>query len=147
MNKNILIAVAVVVVGFLLVGNPSQPRKAIADDKPDSKFTPVDNMHHFMEYISEPVYQSLEASLKEQPKDKRAWGEVKSGALILAETAGLVAQRGDNSKDADWQSSSLAVHQEGKKLYQAARAKDYESAKMHFKSMTAGCASCHEKYR
>ena len=140
-----------VVAGIALVSMESSRNQASAEDKPKveskSKFTPVDNLHHFMEYINEPAFKSLHSALKNRPKNKETWDDVKSAALILAETSSLVAKRSDNVMEKGWQSSSLTVHIEGKKLYQAAREEDYDSAKEFLKSMTVGCQKCHEEYR
>ena len=59
----------------------------------DDKLKPVDNMHHFMEYIYEPVFNNLKKSVAKEPADKAGWTAIKSGALILAETSILLAKR------------------------------------------------------
>ena len=63
------------------------------------EFEPVDNMHHFMEYVYEPVYKELKESLKLEPADKKAWAKVKSGSMILAEASSLLAKRPSEKAD------------------------------------------------
>lgn len=137
--------------GIALAWFDGSRKQAFAEDVPKpesaSKFAPVGNLQHLMEYINEPIFQSLSSALQNQPRDEETWAEVKSAALILSETSGLVAKRGKTVTDEDWQSSSLLVHTEGTKLYLAAHKKDYDSAKKYLKSMRGGCSKCHESFR
>lgn len=111
---------------------------------------PVDNMHHFMEYIYEPVFDHLKTGLENEPGDKAGWNQIKSSAMILAESSILLADRvpEDAGDKADaWKMSSKLVYQGGSGVYQAARKKDFASAKKHFADMINGCKQCHEKFR
>ncbi len=103
-------------------------------------FQPVDNMHHFMEYISEPSYKGLKAALATQPvglRSRRGWIPVKSDALILAETSAFVAERVPERVDAEkathWKQISLDVYNASKALYGSVG--DYEQAKKHYSVM------------
>ncbi|MDB4650414.1 hypothetical protein OAE37_01495 [Pirellulaceae bacterium] len=112
------------------------------------EFEPVDNMHHFMEYVYEPVYKELKESLKLEPADKKAWAKVKSGSMILAEASSLLAKRPSEKADGKkWSEFSAIVNLNGAKLFHAARAKDYDKAQSLFKEMSTGCAKCHEAYK
>jgi len=114
----------------------------------EDEFEPVDNMHHFMEYVYEPVYKELAEVLKTEPADKKAWAKVKSGAMILAESSSLLAKRPSEKADAKkWSEFSAIVNSNGAKLFHAARAKDYDKAQTLFKEMSTGCAKCHESYK
>ncbi|MEE2642479.1 MAG: cytochrome c [Planctomycetota bacterium] len=109
---------------------------------------PVDNMHHFMEYIYEPVFNDLKELVKEAPADKKGWTALKSKSLILAESSILLADRPDEKGDADsWKEASVLVHRGGSALYQAARKKDFEGVKKGFAAMINGCKKCHEEFR
>lgn len=127
----------------LAIPEPSRKVTAIEDD-----FEPVDNMHHFMEYVYGPVFNDLNGSLKTEPADKKAWAKVKSTAMILAESSSLLAKRPSEKADAKkWSEFSAIVHSNGSKLFHAARAKDYKKAQTLFKEMSTGCAKCHEEYQ
>ncbi len=127
------------------LGMPEQSSAAIVFV---DEFEPVDNMHHFMEYVYEPVYKELAEVLKTEPADKKAWAKVKSGAMILAESSSLLAKRPSEKADAKkWSEFSAIVNSNGAKLFHAARAKDYDKAQTLFKEMSTGCAKCHESYK
>lgn len=139
----------------LLLSVPSTAMPIPQDDsknesekpKQESGFAAVDNMHHFMEYINEPVYESLKAAIEDGPPAKKNWGKIKSSSLILAETSILLANRTDFKAEASWRATSLQLHQTGKALYQAARKKNLELTQKHFAEMTKSCSKCHEEYR
>ena len=117
------------------------PEKETEDD-----FAPVDNMHHFMEYICEPSYKSLQAAMANKPANRRAWSPIKSAALILAETSSIVASRGpkdDAKKMAEWKKISVDVYQSAKGLYSAAGKNDYDLATKQYGLMIENCNKCH----
>lgn len=123
----------------------AQETKAAETDETDDEqeFEPVDNMHHFMEYICEPSYKGLRAALETEPENRRAWKAFKNHALVLAETSKLVAERGpdDEAKSKEWKAISLAVYKSGKSLYKSAG--KYEDAKKHYGMMIDQCNKCH----
>lgn len=124
------------------IPDPSFTASSVEDD-----FKPVDNMHHFMEYIYEPVYADLTAALDKEPSDKKAWAKIKSGAMILAESSSLLAKRPiEKADEKKWAEFSALVHSNGSKLFHAARKKDYKTSQKLFKEMTTGCTKCHETY-
>ena len=45
----------------------------------DDQFLPIDNMHHFMKYISQPSYKTLKQALASEPENRRAWRPVNAG--------------------------------------------------------------------
>ncbi len=123
-------------------------RSAIIQDdvSTDEQFEPVDNMHHFMEYICEPSYKGLKAGLAEEPKDRRSWKAFKNHALVLAETSALVAARGPEApeKSKQWKQISLNVHKHGKALYKSSG--NYAQAKQHYGLMIDQCNKCHQVF-
>ena len=123
--------------------------KKAADGGEESTFEPIDNMHHFMEYISQPSYRSLKKSFAgEAPADRRGWKSIKSHALILAETSALVADRvpegSTDEQAAQWRQISLDVYHSGKKLYKSAG--DFEAAKKNYGVMIESCNKCHQVF-
>lgn len=115
----------------------------------DDQFEPIDNMHHFMEYVSMPSYKALkEAFAGEAPEGRRAWKGIKSHALILAETSAIVAKRfpedaTDEQKE-QWQQISVDVYLSGKELYEAVG--DFELAKKNYGLMIENCNKCHQVF-
>lgn len=109
----------------------------------DGNFEPIDNMHHFMEYICEPSYKGLKQVLATEPADRKAWKAFKNHALVLAESSALVAARGpeDEVKNKQWKAISLEVYQSGKSLYKSAG--NYSDAKKHYGVMLDSCNRCH----
>jgi hypothetical protein len=126
----------------------SETTLAVSLSRKSGDFKPVDNMHHFMEYVYEPTYNQLKKNVSTEPTAKEIWSKIKSGAMILAESSTLLAQRAPDKGDKDlWISSSLLVHQHGSKLFTASRQKDYEAVKKSFAAMSEGCKKCHQAFR
>lgn len=157
MTRLIIFPILLGVVGALIgsSSNPSTQEKDLGSAKQepareqqqenaiDKQFVKVDNMHHFMEYICEPSYKGLKSTLANEPADKKAWKAFKNHALVLAETATLVASRApeDADKAKEWKTISLAVHKTGTSLYKSAG--NYEQAKKHYGLMIDQCNQCH----
>lgn len=116
----------------------SAPQTTTEDD-----FEPIDNMHHFMEYICEPSYKGLKQVLATEPADRKAWKAFKNHALVLAESSALVAARGpeDEAENKQWKAISLEVYQSGKSLYKSVG--NYAEAKKHYGTMLDSCNRCH----
>lgn len=149
MMKFLPICLFVLTLPFLNRVPISHPVTPIQEETPAADpFQPVDNMHHFMEYISEPSYKGLKAALATQPKGRKGWSPIKSGALILAETSALVAERVPEGADAEktkqWKQISLEVYNAGKALYGSVG--DYEQAKKHYSVMIDNCNRCHQTF-
>ena len=121
---------------------------ATADEpKPTAGPQPVDDsMHHFMEYVFEPNYKRLKASLASEPKDKQAWKGIKGDALTLAEATNLLMVRGPKQNGYAWAPLSVAVRTHGSELYQAARKSDYAAARKAYTTMLTNCNACHKQY-
>jgi hypothetical protein len=109
----------------------------------DDDFEPIDNMHHFMEYICEPSYKGLKQVMATEPADRKAWKVFKNHALVLAETSALVATRGpeDELKNKEWIAISADVYRSGKSLYKSSG--NYAEAKKHYSTMLDSCNRCH----
>lgn len=109
-------------------------------------FVPVDNMHHFMEYICEPSFKGLKKLLANKPEDRADWKGFKNHALVLAETSALVADRvPDGHQDADqWKKISLNVHRTGTALYRSSG--NYQEARKQFHLMVDQCNQCHQVF-
>lgn len=118
-----------------------------SNSRSNEDFLPVDNMHHFMEYISQPNYLALKETLAQAPEDGRTWKKVKSGALILTETSSLVADRVpadlSDEKKKEWIQICKEVYASGSELYKAAGSRKFDDAKQHYSRMIDNCNRCH----
>jgi hypothetical protein len=107
-------------------------------------------MHEFMEYVFEPTYKRLAVAMGAEPANNRGWKDIKGDALSLAEAGNLLLIRApeDPTKEnlADWQKYSTAVRNNGSALYQAAKKKDFDSARTSYVSMLKDCNACHDKF-
>lgn len=112
----------------------------------DSIPGPVDNMHHFMEYVFEPAYKRLRTSLSTAPADKAAWKAVKGDALTLAEAANLLIRRAPKDGRDQWIERATHVRQQGALLFKAARKSDYPTTQMAYRAMIDNCNQCHQKF-
>jgi len=128
----------------------SEMKAATQESKEDGKdsdaeesFEPIDNMHHFMEYVFEPSYKGLKATLAAEPENRKAWKPFKNHALVLAESTTLLAQRGpeEAEKSKQWKQISLDVHKQATALYKSSG--DYDQAKQHYGTMLESCNKCH----
>ncbi len=110
------------------------------------QFVPVDNMHHFMEYVCEPSYKSLKQIMTKEPENRSEWKAFKNHALVLAESSALVSMRGpdDPEKSKKWKELSLSVYSSGAALYKASG--NFEEAKKHYGLMIDNCNQCHTDF-
>lgn len=105
-----------------------------------------DDVHEFMEYAVEPFFKQLKSSLKEPPKNKRAWVSVKANSLILAENGNLLMLRGPQKEVAQWNTLAAALRDQGQLLYYAAKKRDFGTSKKHYVNFVTKCNACHEKF-
>ena len=114
------------------------------DDGPQP--APVDNMHHFMEYVFEPAYKRLKTSLADAPADRAAWKAVKGDSLTLAEGCNLLLLRAPDEAGDKWRSLAGATRTRAAQLYNAARESDYETARGSYVGMLKACNTCHKQF-
>ena len=109
--------------------------------------SPVEaDMHEFMEYVFEPAYKRLKASMAKAPADNKAWKSIKGDSLALAEAANLLLIRGPEEHRADWGKLSVAVRSDGAAFYQAAKKRDFAAATKSYRAMIRNCNQCHNKF-
>ena len=104
------------------------------------------SLHEFMEYVFEPPYKRLRELLAAEPAETRAWKAVKSDSLILAEAENLLLLRLPAEGANAWSRDAVATRDSGSQLYQAARAKDYPSARQSYLGMLDRCNTCHKHF-
>ena len=135
------VAAALLVCAFGLAGATSS-----SADESAALGTPVeDDMHEFMEYVFQPTYLRLKASMAELTADKANWKAIKSDGLILAESANLLSGR-NSEGEALWQKHASETRQAGATLYAAAKAKDVEQTRASYVSMLTRCNACHQDF-
>ena len=127
---------------------PLQEKQAESEAKQEAAmaFEPVDNMHHFMEYVYEPGYKGLKQVLAKKPEDRKAWKAFKNHALVIAESCALLAERGpeEAKKNQQWVKITHGVYQDAKALYKSAG--KYDEAMKHYGVMIEKCNQCHKEF-
>ncbi len=105
-------------------------------------------MHEFMEYVFEPPYKRLKASLATAPAadDRAAWKGIKSDSLILAEAGNLLLGRPPEKDAAEWNTHSIKVRDTGALLYAAAKKKDSVEARKQWAGLLENCNACHKQF-
>ena len=125
------------------------PLASAEDLQPVGGQAPVEaDMHEFMEYVFEPPYKRLKASLAAAPAadDRAAWKAIKSDSLILAEAGNLLLGRPPEKDAADWNSHSMKVRDTGALLYSAAKKKDAVEARKQWAGLLENCNACHKQF-
>lgn len=105
-----------------------------------------DSMHEFMEYVFQPTWLRLKASMAAAPTDNKGWKALKSDSLILAESCNLLLCRKPDEHGEDWVRHAVASKTHGAALYKAARQKDFETATTAYKTMLDNCNACHKQF-
>lgn len=137
----------VVVVVIIMTSLNNAPLEASHPRLEDPKPVAVEpSMHEFMEYYFQPVYRRLKVSMAQEPENNRQWRELKSDALILAESGNLLISREVEGDKELWDGISVEVRTEGQKFYEALKAKNFTDAQTHYESMLNKCNACHKEF-
>lgn len=126
--------------GVTAVASPVIP------DAEDKAEIVEESMHEFMEYVFQPTYRRLKASMASEPSDNADWKAVKSDSLILAESCNLLFVRLPDENASDWTKHATASRTHGAALYRAARAKDFSTAADSYRLMLKNCNACHRQF-
>lgn len=105
-----------------------------------------DSMHEFMEYVFQPTYLRLKATMASAPADNKGWKALKSDSLILAESCNLLFARKPDAHGDDWARHATAAKTDGGALYKAAKEKNFEAATAAYKTMLNNCNACHKQF-
>ena len=153
LNKNKWCGFGIIVMGVVglaasnvLSGNATDARAESPSETKNTAQPVEDNMHEFMEYVFQPTYKRLKVAMASEPTDNGTWKAIKSDALILAEGGNLLLIRKPKKHADVWTQHSVVVRELGGNLYQAARKKDYKTARQNYTSMLMKCNSCHNKF-
>ncbi len=140
------VIVAVVTLGFVC-STPNDVQAGYSPVVPTDDAAPVeDSMHEFMEYVFQPTWLRLKASMAATPVDNKGWKALKSDSLILAESCNLLFARKPDEHGEDWVKHATASKTHGAELYKAAKEKNFEAATMAYKSMLNNCNACHKQF-
>jgi hypothetical protein len=81
------------------------------------------------------------------PKTEVEWNELEGKALMLAESANLLAMPG-RARDQDrWMKDSALLLEAGTAAFKAARRRDVEALAGLNDALYASCVTCHQHYR
>lgn len=147
--KTITILLVLIAVAALLL--PQSSNLTAHAQTPDAESTaglqPVeDDMHEFMEYVFQPTYKRLKASMAGTEKDGGAWKSIKSDSLILAEGGNLLLIRSPKSDSTDWNEHAKKIREFGGQLYRAAKQKDEPQSQKVYRMMLDNCNACHQQF-
>lgn len=142
-----LAALGVAAAVVLISSDPATAGYSPLAASADGEVAPVeDSMHEFMEYVFQPTYLRLKASMAAAPADNNGWKAVKSDSLILAESCNLLFVRTPDEHGEDWVKHAIASKSSGAELYKAARSKDFAAATAAYKTMLDNCNGCHKQF-
>jgi len=102
--RTVLIGAAAAAGCLLAVLAPESSRVAWSGPvAPTEDVKPVeDSMHEFMEYVFQPTYLRLKATMTTAPADNKGWKAIKADSLVLAESCNLLFSRAPDGAAADW---------------------------------------------
>lgn len=121
-----------------------------ASDVPHAE--PVLATGELMGLVMEPLYKELKRTLDKPPRDRKAWSEIYSAAVRLAEANNLLFFRPANryTNDPRWPALSADGRQAAVDIAEAVfvalqnvRAADYAPIKAKLPAVSASCNACH----
>ena len=142
--KSITLILPVLVVALVVSATnftKAEPPPAQGQPQPVEK-----DMHEFMEYVFQPTYKRLKPLMANAPSDNVGWKGIKADSLTLAESGNLLLSRVPDKDREKWVEWSTAVRETGGELYQAAKKKDFPSARKHYETMLTKCNACHTHF-
>lgn len=105
---------------------------------------PLVNTHDLMELFNEPLYKSLQKSLRSAPGDDE-WTSIREDATRIAEVANLVAIREMSDRHPRWDTLSKSLQDIAFRLAESADSKDYQSSRAIFAATIKQCNQCHQE--
>jgi hypothetical protein len=144
-HKNLLIVCLALAVTLSAIA--TRMRAADESDSSDATLEVVeDSMHEFMEYVYQPTYKRLKASMAAEPSDNAGWKAIKADSLVLAESTNLLLIRTPEENGGEWDKAAVATRKLAAELYRAAGKKEFETATTAYKSMLTNCNACHKTF-
>lgn len=110
-------------------------------------FQPVGSMQQLMIDIIYPTSDALFYVDRDPPKNQKEWNDLRSQALMLAESGNLLMMEGRARDQKNWILESKMLIDLGAKAYQAAQNKDLDAIRALNDPLNAACVTCHQQYR
>jgi len=110
-------------------------------------FQPVGSMKQLMIDIIYPTSDAIFYVDRDAPKSQKEWNDLRTQALMLAESGNLLMMDGRARDQKNWIMESKMLIDIGGKAYKAAQAKDLDGIRALNDSLNAACVVCHYQYR
>jgi hypothetical protein len=110
-------------------------------------FQPVGNMSQLMIDIIYPTSDAIFYVDRDPPKNQKQWNDLRSQALMLAESGNLLLMEGRARDQKNWILDSKMMIDIGAKAYKAAQDKDLDGIRALNDLLNAACVTCHQQYR
>jgi hypothetical protein len=137
-----------VLAGAALAQAPSaQAPTAPAPLPPNPFLKSVGTMSELMIEVIFPTSNEIFYVSRNPEKTPKDWEELRTNALMLAESANLL-MASNRAKDSDvWMKDANLLWDVGNRAFKFAKAKDYEGLKALNDDLYEACQSCHVHYR
>ena len=130
---------------FVLSGSyASIAQDSTNPDQSNAMPHPLVNTHELMELFNEPLYKSLQKTLRSTPQDDQ-WDSVQEDAMRLAEVANLISIRDRSDQQPRWNTLAKGLQESAQRLAVAADGKDYESSRAIYMATIKQCNQCHQE--
>jgi hypothetical protein len=110
-------------------------------------FQPVGNMSQLMIDIIYPTSDAIFYVDRDPPKNDREWNQLRSQALILAESGNLLMMPGRARDQDNWIKDSKMLIDLGQTAFKAAQRKDIDAIRALNDPLNDACILCHMQYR
>ena len=108
---------------------------------------PLVDVHDLMESVVGGAFEATKNGLGEKPADRKAWKRVYSMSVLLGESGNLLLFRKPEDADSNqWRTLAVGLRDKGQELMEAAKAKDYDTARKAYCRVVDSCNKCHEKF-
>ena len=104
------------------------------------------NVKQVMLTMTIPASDAIFTAASEPPKDDRAWQDVRSSALVLAESGELLLGKGLAKDNATWVELAHAMVTQAKVASKAIDAKNVDALAQVADDMYTTCKACHDRY-
>ena len=119
--------------------------QAVSSESPSLKS--IGTMSEVMIDLIFPTSNEIFYVGRNENKTEKDWQDLRTNALILAESANLLMAE-NRAKDKDrWMKDAKLLWDVGNKAFKFAKAKDLEGMKSLNDDLYEACQSCHEHYR
>jgi hypothetical protein len=104
-------------------------------------------MSDLMVHVLYPASDAIFYIATREPTTSQEWGEIATGALMLAESANLLMLPEHARDDDQWMRDARLLREAGRAAFAAAKARDLEALIDLNEQLYQSCVSCHLHYR